>query len=76
MHKHLSHGVVLPIVPTETEVAEEVKPLQIIDEEKEEENTEFPSFDESKLPSMVELDAKQKEMGVESSQKEAAEETF
>ena len=29
LHKHLSHGVVLPIVPTTTEVAEEIKPLNI-----------------------------------------------
>ena len=52
IHKHLSHGVLLPIGPT-TESVEEMKAegttLQAVQEEtaNEEENTEFPAFDEA-----------------------------
>ena len=62
LHKHLSHGVVLPIVPTTTEIAEEIKPLgQINEESKEDDNADFPAFDEAQLPSLVDLEAKQKQ---------------
>ena len=67
LHKHLSHGVVLPLVPTTTEIAEEIKPVEIKEESKEEEddNTDFPAFDETQLPSLVDLEAKQKQLGAE-----------
>ena len=61
LHKHLSHGVVLPIVPTETEVA---KPaiVELVGHQEEvkeeEENPDFPAFDETKLPSLAELEAR------------------
>lgn len=59
LHKHLSHGVVLPIVPTETEIG--VIPAIIPDgaapeETKEDDNSDFPAFDEAKLPSMADLE--------------------
>ena len=78
LQKHLSHGVVLPIVPTTIEFAEQIKPQQTGEEEdeKEDENPDFPAFDETQLPSMVEIEAKQKELGKQTvTSEDASEET-
>lgn len=71
IHKYLSHGVLLPIAPTDAEIGENVPETTDAsgtatitsatgeeEERKEPENADFPSFDENMLPSMVELDAK------------------
>ena len=73
LHKHLTHGVLLPIVPVESEVArEDVKQAaeatdENPEEEKEEENPDFPAFDLDQLPPMDELDAKEAEIGIQRS---------
>ena len=68
MAKHLTHGFAVPAAPSEREVGEKVKEgAEIVQDEEEkkeeiEEEEDFPAFDESKLPSMGELDDKQKEV--------------
>ena len=53
IHKHLSHGLLLPVEPVEVEEGEvvvaEAPALEAVQEEeaKEEENQEFPAFDEA-----------------------------
>jgi len=70
LHKHLSHGFVLPIVPTETELGAspalvQAAQAQTIDEETKEEDEDFPAFDEAKLPSLAELEAKKAQIDKE-----------
>lgn len=83
LHKHLTHGLMLPIVPVEQEEGTElVQPdrtnnnLESVQEAiGEEENPDFPAFDEAQLPSMDELDRKKAQIDSEEakeSQSEAA----
>ena len=60
----------LPIVPIEAEEGKEeieapTTNLEAVQEAAEEENTEFPAFDESQLPSMAELDQKKAKIDAE-----------
>lgn len=66
LHKHLAHGMLVPIVPVEREEGAELRPetnkkavgIPQGAEGDEEDNTDFPAFDEALLPSTAELEAK------------------
>ena len=66
LQRHLIHGIVLPIVSSTNTTEQESIPdtsesqqLQSVPEEvKEEENEDFPAFDEAQLPSLDELEEK------------------
>jgi len=48
LHKFLSHGVVLPIAPSDAELGENVPPTEEVKhEEAKVDDPEFPAFDEA-----------------------------